>query len=59
MHMTNRSTQKQHFIIIDVHISLGSKVSRQKKFKKADIGLMQDGIHPGKMYLQALTNLWV
>jgi hypothetical protein len=59
MHMTNRSTQKQHFIITDTHISLGSKVSRQTNFKEADIGLMEDGIHPGKQYLEELIHLWV
>ena len=59
MHMTNRSTQKQHLIVTNMHISLRLEAYRQINFKDAEKGLVEEGFHPGKLYLQVLNHLWV
>jgi len=59
MHMTNRSTQKQYLIVTNMHISLRLEACRQINFKDAEKGLVEEGFHPGKLYLQVLNHLWV
>jgi hypothetical protein len=45
MHMTNRSTQKQHLIVTNMHISLRLEACRQITFKDAEKGLVEEGFH--------------